>query len=133
MSEVSESDLAFEDQPGIPEDVADPGRADAALPVDVRTELEPLLDRLIVEPIEEDTIRGSGIIVPDVAKEKPQQGKVLAVGPGRVHESTGRYVKLHVEVGDVVLYSKYGGTELTVDGKTVLVLREADVLARVKT
>ena len=94
-------------------------------------DLQPLGDRLIVETLEEEETTSSGIVLPDTAKEKPQKGKVLAVGEGKINEDTGKRVPLDVSEGDEVLYSKYGGTEITVDGDELLVLREADVLAKV--
>ena len=93
--------------------------------------LKPLGDRLIVRAIEEEETTASGIVLPDTAKEKPQRGKVLAVGDGNVSESSGERVPLDVEEGDEVLYSKYGGTEINVEGEDLLVLRESDVLAKV--
>jgi chaperonin GroES len=92
--------------------------------------LKPLGDRLIVKAIEEEETTASGILLPDTAKEKPQKGKVLAVGDGAIGED-GERRPLDVAEGDEVLYSKYGGTELKVDGEDVLVLRESDVLAKV--
>ncbi len=92
--------------------------------------LKPLGDRLIVKAIEEDETTASGIVLPDTAKEKPQRGKVLAVGDGKIGDDNER-VPLDVSEGDEVLYSKYGGTEITVDGEDLLVLRESDVLAKV--
>ena len=92
--------------------------------------LKPLGDRLIVQAVEEEETTQSGIVLPDTAKEKPQKGKVLAVGDGKVSEETGKRVPLDVSEGDEVLYSKYGGTEITVDGEDLLVLRESDVLAK---
>ena len=92
--------------------------------------LKPLGDRLIVQANEEDEVTASGIVLPDTAKEKPQKGKVLAVGDGEVKEDGSRR-PLDVKKGDEVLYSKYGGTEITVDGDELLVLRESDVLAKV--
>jgi chaperonin GroES len=94
--------------------------------------LKPLHDRLIVRAIEEEETTQSGIVLPDTAKEKPQKGKVLAVGDGRVNEDTGKRTPLDVSEGDEVLYSKYGGTEIKVDGEELLVLRESDVLAKVQ-
>jgi len=94
--------------------------------------LKPLGDRLIVRAIEEEETTASGIVLPDTAKEKPQKGKVLAVGDGKINEDTGNRTPLDVEVGDEVLYSKYGGTEIKVDGEELLVLRESDVLAKVQ-
>ncbi len=93
--------------------------------------LKPLGDRLIVEALEEEETTASGIVLPDTAKEKPQRGKVVAVGDGKISEDTGKRVPLDVSEGDEVLYSKYGGTEITIDGDDLLVLRESDVLAKV--
>ena len=94
--------------------------------------LKPLGDRLIVRAIEEEETTASGIVLPDTAKEKPQKGKVIAAGDGKVNEDTGKRTPLDVKEGDEVLYSKYGGTEITVEGSEVLVLRESDVLAKVE-
>ncbi len=94
--------------------------------------LKPLGDRLIVKAVEEEETTASGIVLPDTAKEKSQRGKVLAVGDGKVSEETGKRIPLDVKEGDEVLYSKYGGTEITVDGEDLIVLRESqDVLAKV--
>jgi chaperonin GroES len=95
--------------------------------------LKPLSDRLIVRAIEEEETTASGIVLPDTAKEKPQKGKVIAVGDGRVNEDTGKRTPLDISEGDEVLYSKYGGTEIKVDGEDLLVLRESDVLAKVES
>jgi len=95
--------------------------------------LKPLGDRVIVRAIEEEETTVSGIVLPDTAKEKPQKGKVLAVGDGKVNEDTGKRTPLDVAEGDEVLYSKYGGTEIKVDGEELLVLRESDVLAKVQS
>ena len=95
--------------------------------------LKPLGDRLIVRAIEEEETTASGIVLPETAKEKPQKGKVLAVGDGRVNEETGKRTPLDVSEGDEVLYSKYGGTEIKIDGEELLVLRESDVLAKVES
>lgn len=92
--------------------------------------LKPLGDRLLVRPVEEEETTASGIVLPDTAKEKPQKGKVLAVGDGKLDD--GKRVPLDVTEGDEVLYSKYGGTDITVDGEDLLVLRESDVLAKVE-
>jgi chaperonin GroES len=92
--------------------------------------LKPLGDRLIVTAVEEDEVTASGIVLPDTAKEKPQRGKVLAVGDGKIGDDNER-VPLDVSEGDEVLYSKYGGTEIVIDGEDLLVLRESDVLAKV--
>jgi len=91
--------------------------------------LKPLGDRLIVKAVEEDEVTASGIVLPDTAKEKPQRGKVLAVGDGKFED--GQRVPIDVSEGDEVLYSKYGGTEIVVEGEDLLVLRESDVLAKV--
>ena len=93
--------------------------------------LKPLGDRLIVKAVEEDMTTPSGIVLPDTAKEKPQRGKVLAAGDGKVSDD-GKRVPLDVSEGDEVLYSKYGGTEINVEGEDLLVLRESDVLAKVQ-
>jgi chaperonin GroES len=87
---------------------------------------------LIVEVLDEDEITVSGIVLPDTAKEKPQRGKVLAVGPG-ARDEDGDYIKMDVEVGDEIIFSKYGGTEIKVGADDVLILRESDVLAKVVT
>src|SRR5580692_7949707 len=93
--------------------------------------LLPLDDRIVVRPSEADQTTASGLVIPDTAKEKPQQGEVLAVGPGRRAEQTGELVPLDVKVGDKVVYSKYGGTEITIDGEELLILTSRDVLAKV--
>jgi chaperonin GroES len=93
--------------------------------------LKPLGDRVLVKPVEEEETTASGIVLPDTAKEKPQKGEVLAVGDGKLDDD-GKRVKLDVSKGDQVLYSKYGGTEITVEGEDLLVLRESDVLAIVE-
>ncbi len=92
--------------------------------------LQPLGDRLIVEVLEEEETTVSGIVLPDTAREKPQRGKVLAVGPGSRNEE-GKYIKMDVEEGDEVIFSKYGGTEIKLGVDEVLILRESDVLAKV--
>jgi chaperonin GroES len=93
--------------------------------------LKPLGDRVIVKAIEEEETTASGIVLPDTAKEKPQKGKVVAVGDGAWDEDGEKRIPLDVAEGDEVLYSKYGGTEVKVDGDDLLVLRESDVLAKV--
>jgi chaperonin GroES len=93
-------------------------------------DLQPLGDRLIVEVLEEEEMTVSGIVLPDTAKEKPQRGKVLAVGPGPRDED-GNHVKMDVEVDDEVIFSKYGGTEIKLGTDEILILRESDVLAKV--
>ena len=95
--------------------------------------LKPLGDRLLVQAVEEEATTASGIVLPDTAKEKPQKGKVIAVGEGKWDEDGEKRVPLDVSEGDEVLYSKYGGTEITVDGEDLLVLRESDVLAKVES
>jgi chaperonin GroES len=91
--------------------------------------LKPLDDRIVVRPNEAEQTTVSGLVIPDTAKEKPQQGEVLAAGPGRRSEQTGEVIPLDVKVGDTVVYSKYGGTEITVGGEDVLILSSRDVLA----
>jgi chaperonin GroES len=90
--------------------------------------LKPLADRLVVEPIEREELTASGIYVPETAKEKPQEGKVIAVGPGR-KDDEGKRIPMDVAEGDKVLYAKYGGTEVKLDDKKLLILKESDVLA----
>jgi chaperonin GroES len=90
--------------------------------------LKPLGDRLVVEVLEEEQATPSGIVLPDTAKEKPQRGHVLAVGKGRYED--GQLIAIDVEVGDEIVFSKYGGTEVTVEGDDYLILRESDVLAK---
>ena len=92
--------------------------------------LQPLGDRLIAEVIEEEETTASGIVLPDTAKEKPQRGRVLAVGPGPRDED-GEYIKMDIEPGDEIIFSKYGGTEIKIGADDVLILRESDVLAKV--
>ncbi len=94
--------------------------------------LQPLGDRLIVEVLDEEDVTASGIVLPDTAQEKPQRGKVLSVGPGPRDED-GEYVKMDVEEGDEIIFSKYGGTEIKLGADEVLILRESDVLAKVVT
>ena len=93
--------------------------------------IEPLDDRIVVEQMEAEEVTKGGIVLPDTAKEKPQQGRVVAVGPGRMLD-TGERAKPAVKPGDVVVYAKYGGTEVDVDGKEYMILRESDVLAKVE-
>ncbi len=90
--------------------------------------LKPLGDRLVVEPRERESTTASGLVLPETAKEKPQEGEVIAVGPGR-RDDDGKRIKMDVEVGNVVLYAKYGGTEVKIDDKKLLILKESDVLA----
>jgi chaperonin GroES len=94
----------------------------------MKLSLKPLGDRIVVQPIEQEEITAGGIVLPETAKEKPQQGKVLAVGPG-ARDEDGERIPMDVKVGDKVLYAKYGGTEFKMDGKKLLILRESDLLA----
>jgi len=91
--------------------------------------LKPMADRVLVKPIEREEVTRGGIVVPDTAKEKPQEGKVLAVGDGRVSED-GKRIPLDVKVGDIVIFAKYGGTEIKIDGEELIILRESDILAK---
>ena len=93
--------------------------------------IRPLDDRIVVEPLEAEEKTAGGIVLPDSAKEKPQQGKVIAAGPGKLLDD-GNRAEMGVKKGDVVLYAKYGGTEIKSDGKDLLILRESDVLAKVE-
>jgi chaperonin GroES len=95
------------------------------------TNLKPLGDRLVVEPQEKEEVTASGLVLPETAKEKPQQGTVIALGPGR-RDDDGKRVPMDVAEGDTVLYAKYAGTEIKIDGKKVLILKESDVLAIVQ-
>jgi len=94
----------------------------------MKISLKPLGDRLVVEPIEQEEVTAGGIVLPETAKEKPQQGKVLAAGPG-ARDDEGKRVAMDVKAGDKVLYAKYSGTEFKLDGKKLLILRESDLLA----
>ena len=94
--------------------------------------LQPLEDRIVVRPNEAEERTVSGLVIPDTAKEKPQQGTVLAVGPGKRSDNTGELIPTDVSVNDTVVYSKYGGTEITIDGEDLLILSSRDVLAIVK-
>jgi chaperonin GroES len=91
--------------------------------------LQPLGDRLVVKPMEKEEKTRSGIILPDTAKEKPQEGEVVAVGPGRMTDE-GKRIALDLKVGDKVIYSKYGGSEIKIDDVDVIILRESDILAK---
>ena len=95
--------------------------------------LKPLGDRVIVRAIDEEETTASGLLLPDTAKEKPQKGEIVAAGEGRWDEDGEKRVQLDVSKGDVVLYSKYGGTDIKVDGEDLLVLRESDILAIVES
>ena len=91
--------------------------------------LHPLADRVLVKPTEKEEMTKSGIYLPDTAKEKPQEGEVLAVGPGKMSDD-GKRLPLDVKVGDTVIYAKYGGTEIKVDDEELMILRESDILAK---
>jgi chaperonin GroES len=90
--------------------------------------VKPLSDRVVIQPLEAEEKTSGGIYLPDTAKEKPQMGKIVAAGPGKTTD-TGQLVKLEVKVGDTVLYGKYSGTDVTLDGKDYLIVRESDILA----
>lgn len=92
--------------------------------------LQPLGDRIVVKAVEQSNQTKSGIFLPDTAKERPQEGKVVAAGPGRVGED-GKRIAMDLKVGDVVIYSKFAGTEFTEDGEELLIMKEADVLAKI--
>ncbi len=93
------------------------------------TKLQPMGDRLVVKQMQSEEKTKSGIFLPDTAKEKPQEGKVIAVGPGRMSED-GKRIPMDVEVGDIVIYAKYGGSEIKVDGEDLIIMRESDILAK---
>jgi len=96
----------------------------------VATKVKPLGDRVLIEPQEKEETTASGLVLPDTAKERPQEGKVIAVGPGRLNDD-GKRIAMEVQTGDVVVYSKFAGTEYTENGTEYLVLRETDILAKV--
>jgi chaperonin GroES len=91
--------------------------------------LEPLGDRVVVKPMPKEEVTKGGIVIPDTAKEKPQDGKVIAVGPGRMTED-GKRIAMDVKVGDIVIYAKYGGTEIKENDEELIILRESDILAK---
>ncbi len=91
--------------------------------------LQPLADRVVVKPIEREEVTKGGIVLPDTAKEKPQEGEVIAVGPGRLSDD-GKRIATDVKVGDRIIYSKYGGTEIKIDDEELIILRESDILAK---
>jgi chaperonin GroES len=97
-----------------------------------KTNIEPLEDRVVVRPLDAEQVTSSGLVIPDTAKEKPQEGEVLAVGPGRFDDSGSKRVPVDVSAGDRVLYSKYAGTEVKIDGEELLVIPARDILARIK-
>ena len=91
--------------------------------------LQPMGDRLVVKPMQSEEKTKSGIYLPDTAKEKPQEGEVIAVGPGRVTDE-GKRITMDVEVGDIIIYTKYGGSEIKIDGEEFIIMRESDILAK---
>lgn len=91
--------------------------------------LQPMADRVLVKPMEKEEMTKSGIYLPDTAKEKPQEGEVLAVGPGKMSDD-GKIIPMGLKVGDIVIYAKYGGTEIKVDDEELIILRESDILAK---
>jgi len=91
--------------------------------------IQPLADRLVVKAIEREEVTKGGIVLPDTVREKPQEGEVLAVGPGRLSED-GKRIPMDVKVGDTVLFTKYGGTEIKIEGEELIMLRESDILAK---
>ena len=91
--------------------------------------LQPLADRIVVKPIEREEVTKGGIVLPDTAREKPQEGEVIAVGPGRLSED-GKRIAMEVKVGDVVIYTRYGGQEYKIEDEEVMILRESDILAK---
>ena len=93
------------------------------------TKLQPLADRVLVKPMEREEKTKSGIYLPDTAKEKPQEGKVIAVGPGKMSDD-GKRIVLDIKVGDTVIYAKYGGAEIKIDDEDMIILRESDILAK---
>jgi chaperonin GroES len=96
------------------------------------TKIEPLADRIVVKDVEQEEVLASGLVIPDTAKEKPQQGEVVAAGPGR-RDDAGKIVPMDIKVGDIILYAKYSGTEVKLDHQEYLVLSEKDVLAKIIT
>jgi chaperonin GroES len=94
--------------------------------------LQPLADRVVVQPIEREEVTKGGIVLPDTVKERPQEGKVVAVGPGKLSDD-GKRIAMDVKVGDIVIYTKYGGTEIKLDNEELMILRESDILAIKKT
>jgi chaperonin GroES len=92
-------------------------------------ELQPLADRLVVKPVQKEEMTKSGIFIPDTAKEKPQEGEVIAIGPGKMTDE-GKRIPMDLKVGDRVIYSKYGGSEIKIDDVEMIILRESDILAK---
>jgi chaperonin GroES len=95
----------------------------------MKTKLQPLADRVVIKPLPKEEVTKSGIVLPDTAKEKPMEGKILAVGPGGKNDE-GKVTPLDVKVGDIVIYAKYAGTEIKEDGEELIILRESDILAK---
>jgi len=93
------------------------------------SKIQPLADRVVVKPIEREEVTKGGIVLPDTVKEKPQEGKVVAVGKGRVSDD-GKQIPMNVKVGDIVIYAKYGGTEIKIENEDMVILRESDILAK---
>ena len=91
--------------------------------------LQPLADRIVVKPIEREEVTKGGIVLPDTVRDKPQEGQVLAVGPGRLSED-GKRIAMEVKVGDIVIYARYGGQEYKIEDEEVMILRESDILAK---
>jgi chaperonin GroES len=96
---------------------------------EVEMKIKPLADRVLVKPMDPAEVNKGGIIIPDTAKEKPQEGEIIAVGMGRLNETTGARIPLEVKKGDRILYGKYSGTEISIDNVDYLILRESDILA----
>jgi chaperonin GroES len=94
-----------------------------------KTQLVPLADRIVITPLKQDEVTASGLVIPDTAKEKPQQGEVIAVGPGRLDDN-GKRIPIDVNVGDRILYAKYTGTDIKLDGEDYIVLNDKDILAK---
>lgn len=97
-----------------------------------KTKIVPLGDRLVVKNIQQEEVLASGIVIPDTAKEKPQQAEVIAVGPGRWDEEGKRRIPMEVQVGDIIVYAKYSGNEIKIDNEEYLILSEKDVLAKIE-
>ena len=104
-------------------------KAAAPAKAKAKTKLVPLADRIVITPLKQDEITASGLVIPDTAKEKPQQGEVVAVGPGRLDDD-GKRVPIDVVVGDRILYAKYTGTDIKLDGDDYIVLNDKDILAK---
>lgn len=100
--------------------------------VAAKTKIVPLGDRLVVKNIQQEEVLASGIVIPDTAKEKPQQAEVIAVGPGRWDEEGKRRIPMEIQVGDIIIYAKYSGNEVKIDNEEYLILSEKDVLAKVE-